>query len=214
MSLVAAGARRERIGVLGGSFNPVHNGHLLLAQSALEQFELDRVLFMPCAVQPHKSPGTLAPAVLRETMLEAAILDNLSFDLLDMELRRGGVSYTVDSLRELHARHPRSDLFFLVGADTLTELHAWKDIDTVLDLCSMAVFARPGYDVHALEPAMLRLTSPWAERLLANICNVRQVDISASDIRHRVAEGLSIRYLVPQPVEMIIMEHHLYRRDF
>lgn len=203
--------RRERLGILGGSFNPVHNGHLLLAQTALEQFDLDRILFMPCAVQPHKPPAALAPASLRETMLEAAILDNLSFDLLDIELRRGGISYSVDSLREIRALHPQAELFFLIGADTLPDLHGWKDIYTLLDRCTFAVFARPGFDEQAIRPEALELKPPWPERLLQKVCCARRIDISSSDIRHRVAEGLSIRYLVPQAVEMIIMEHHLYR---
>jgi len=201
---------RDRLGIFGGSFNPIHNGHLLLAQTALEQFNLDRIFFMPCAVQPHKHPAVLAPGPLRETMIEMAILDNLSFDLLDIELRRGGISYSVDSLREIRALHPHADLFFLIGADSLPDLHGWKDIYSVLDMCTFAVFARPGYDTHVLCPEMLKLNPPWSERLLRHICDVRRIDISSSDIRHRVAEGLSIRYLVPQAVEMVIMEHHLY----
>lgn len=212
MNTKAGGIRTgERLGILGGSFNPVHTGHLLLAQTALEQFDLDRILFMPCAVQPHKSAELLAPAALRETMIEAAILDNLSFDLLDIELRRGGVSFSVDSLREIKNLYPHADLFFLIGTDTLTDLHRWKDIYTILELCTFAVFSRPGFDAQGLSPEQLRLRSPWPERLLQNICRLRQIDISSSDVRHRVAEGLSIRYLVPQTVEMILMEHHLYR---
>lgn len=207
----ASGGSRERLGIFGGSFNPVHTGHLLLAQTALEQFGLDRVLFVPCAVQPQKNPRLLAPAEQREAMLAAAIMDNPRFDLLDIELRRGGVSYTVDSLRELRPLYPQADFLFMIGADTLTELHGWKDIGTILELCSFIVFARPGYDLAALRPEMLKLPPPWPERLLRNICSVRQMDISSSDIRHRVAEGLNIRYLVPQQVEMIIMERHLYR---
>lgn len=203
--------RRERLGIFGGSFNPVHLGHLLLAQTALERFDLDRVLFMPCAVQPHKDPRGLASAAHREAMVEAAILDNLGFELLDIELRRGGVSYSVDSLREIRSVHPNADLFFMIGADTLLELHGWKDIETVLSLCEFIVFARPGHELTHLSPEALKLPAPWPGRLVQNICSVRQIDISSSDIRHRVAEGLSIRYLVPQPVEMIIMEHHLYR---
>lgn len=211
MNASAPNRRRERLGILGGSFNPVHLGHLLLAQTALERFDLDRVLFMPCAVQPHKDPRGLASAAHREAMVEAAILDNLGFDLLDIELRRGGVSYTVDSLREIRSQYPNADLLFMIGADTLPELHGWKNIEAVLSLCAFIVFARPGYDLQKHSPETLKLPSPWPDRLGRNICNVRQIDISSSDIRHRIAEGLSIRYLVPQPVEMIIMEHHLYR---
>lgn len=207
----AQGRRRQRLGVFGGSFNPVHTGHLLMAQTALECFDLDRVLFMPCAVQPHKSARLLAPAAQRAAMLTSAIMDNPGFEMLDIELRRGGVSYTVDSLRELRVLYPQADLFFMIGADTLMELHGWKDIGTVLELCHFAVFARPGYDVESLRPEALKLPPPWPEQLLHHICSVRRIDISSSDIRHRVAEGLNIRYLVPQQVEMIIMEHHLYR---
>ena len=204
-------ARRERLGILGGSFNPVHMGHLLVAQEALECFQLDRVLFMPCAVQPHKNPRVLASAALREAMLEAALLDNLDFDLLDIELRRGGVSYTVDSLREIRGLYPGAERVFIIGADTLPELHGWKDIGEILDLCRFAVLARPGHDLSLLRADRLGLPSPWPERLLAGVARSRQVDISSSDIRHRIAEGLSIRYLVPQAVEMIIREHHLYQ---
>jgi len=198
-----------RLGIFGGSFNPVHLGHLLLAQTACEQFDLDRVLFMPCAVQPHKQPRTLAPAEQRLAMVEAAIMDNPAFELLDIECRRGGISYTVDSLRELNQLYPGDELHFMIGTDTLLELHGWKDIGTVLALCRFIVLARPGYDVPV--PGRLRLPAPWPDRLLENVCRVRQVDISSSDIRHRVAEGMGIRYLVPQSVEMMIREHHLYQ---
>ncbi len=198
----------ERVGIFGGSFNPIHLGHLLLAQTALEWFDLSRVLFMPCAIQPHKDPGLLAPAAVRKTMVEAAIEDNPAFDLLDIELRRGGVSYSVDSLRTIREQMPRAELFFMIGADTLRELHAWKDIASVLELCRFAVFARPGVRVR---PGDIKLAAPWPESLLKGICSIRQLDISSSDIRHRVAEGLNIRYLVPSQVEMIIGEHHLYR---
>ncbi|HAS81627.1 MAG TPA: nicotinic acid mononucleotide adenylyltransferase [Verrucomicrobia bacterium] len=198
----------ERYGIFGGSFNPIHIGHLLLAQTALEWFDLDRVLFMPCAVQPHKEPGLLAPAAVRKTMIEAAIEDHPAFELLDIELQRGGVSYSVDSLRTIREKMPRAELFFMIGADTLLDLYAWKDIDKVLALCRFAVFARPGVVVR---PDDIKLADPWPETLLKGLCFIRQLDISSSDIRHRVAEGLNIRYLVPPQVEMIISEHHLYR---
>ncbi len=205
-------SNRERIGILGGSFNPVHLGHLLLAQTAIEQLELNRVLFMPCAIQPHKSSGMLAQGDLRKRMLESAIQDHPAFELLDIELQRGGVSYSVDSLRTLSRLYPNAQLFFLIGADTLIDLHLWKDIDAIFGLCTLAVFARPGYDLDILDPEQLCLSAAKVERIRNHVIRVRQVDISASDIRHRVAEGLNIRYLVPQSVEMIIQEHHLYQR--
>ncbi len=212
MNTLLLNSKRERIGILGGSFNPVHLGHLLLAQTAIEQLELNRVLFMPCAIQPHKSAGVLAPGDLRKRMLEAAIEDHPAFELLDIELQRGGISYSVDSLRTLSRLYPDADLFFLIGADTLADLHLWKEIDAITDLCTLAVFARPGYDLEILDPGQLCLTAAQVEHLRNHVIRVRQMDISASDIRHRVAEGLNIRYLVPQSVEMIIQEHHLYQR--
>jgi nicotinate-nucleotide adenylyltransferase len=211
MQTVNVSSKTERIGVFGGSFNPIHIGHLVTAQTALERYELDRVLFMPCAIQPHKDPRLLAPADVRGRMVEAAIMDNPAFELLDVELQRGGVSYTIDSLKEVGSRFPRAELFLMVGSDTLMELHAWKSIDEILTRCRFIVFARPGYDLDRLSADALRLADPWPERLLQNACQIRQIDVSATEIRHRVAEGLSIRYLVPQVVEMIIMEHNLYR---
>jgi nicotinate-nucleotide adenylyltransferase len=203
-------SNKPRLGILGGSFNPIHMGHLLLAQSALDAFDLSKVLLMPCRIQPLKDPTMLASPTHRVAMLEHAIADNLQLELLDIEIARGGSSFAVDSVREIKKLYPEADLFFIIGADTLPDLHRWHDIYTLLSLCTFATFSRPGQDVLGFSEADLQLESPWGERLLDTVARGRMLEISSSDIRHRVAEGMSIRYLVPPLVEMYITEHRLY----
>ena len=183
----------------------------MLAQGALETYELDLVLFMPCARPPHKDPGMLLSGEVRMEMLEAALEGDLRFETCSLELDRGGVSYAVDTLRELTDRYPDSDFYFIIGDDTLVELHLWRHIYDLLPLCTFVTFAR-GYD-DPIRPDMLRLDAPWPERLLSNVTMGRRFEVSSSDIRHRVAEGMSIRYLVPDAVDMYITEHHLYLGD-
>jgi nicotinate-nucleotide adenylyltransferase len=202
---------RSKVGILGGTFNPVHLGHLIVAQSALETFELSTMLLVPCAKPPHKAVPSLASAADRLAMVELAIEGDPRLAASDLEVRRGGVSYAVDTLTALRAADPDHDFFFVIGADTLTELHSWRRIDELLQLCEFVTFGRPGFDLSSLRPKDLCLPPPWPERLLARATSGIHIDISSSVIRHRVAEGMSIRYLVPPAVEMYIAEHGLYR---
>lgn len=204
------GSRQRRLGILGGTFNPIHTGHLILAQNAIEVFDLSQVLFVPCASPPHKDTSALAPAAHRLAMVTEAIEGNLMFEVSDVEIQRGGVSYAIDTVSALLDRYADTELCFIIGSDTLTELHLWRHIHSLLTLCRFVTLARPGYDLAAIRPADLHLDPPWPERLLENAQGSRLIDISSSDIRHRVAEGLSIRYLVPEAVEMYIAEHGLY----
>lgn len=197
-----------RLGILGGSFNPVHLGHLIMAQDALELFDLAKVLFIPCAQPPHKPRMALVPGEHRLAMLEAAIEGELSFEVSDIELRRQGVSYTVDTLRELATLYPGVELCFIIGTDSLAELHLWRDVEALLSLCRVLTIARPGTDPATWGAC---LPGPWRDRLLADVRVGHSLAVSSTDIRRRVAEGLSIRYLVPPAVEMYITEHSLYR---
>jgi len=201
---------QSRIGILGGTFNPVHIGHLVLAQIALESFDLRKVLLIPCAKPPHKERGNLLSAGHRVAMLEAALEDSLTLELCDIEVRREGPSYSIDTVEQLREEYPGMELCFLIGSDTLPELHSWHRIYDLLERCRFITFLRPGHGPEMPEPESLRLDPPWPERLLKDVMTGRRIDISSSDIRHRVAEGMSVRYMVPRAVETYIAEHGLY----
>jgi nicotinate-nucleotide adenylyltransferase len=190
--------RRPRLGILGGSFNPIHHGHLIVATRVAEALGLERVLLILAATSPLKDPRELAPARDRWEMLRRAIRGNALFEACDLELRRGGISYTVDTLRELHRRRP-AEYRLILGADAARLLPRWKHAGEVLRLAPIAVAARPG---HGTVPGLPK----------KDIVEVPLVEISGTEIRDRVRRGLSIRYLVPDPVERYILRKGLYRR--
>ncbi|MCX6995656.1 MAG: nicotinate-nucleotide adenylyltransferase [Kiritimatiellaeota bacterium] len=200
-----------KLGLLGGTFNPVHMGHLILAQDALERFGLDRVLLIPCAQPPHKQAPRLAAAAERLAMLRLAVAGDPRFEVSAVELERGAPSYAVDTVRPLRAEQPERRLFFIIGTDALLELHQWHAIGELLELCEFSTMLRPGFPVEFLGAERLNLPAPWPERLLHNLFTGHAVDISATDIRQRLAEGRSIRYLVPPAVGQYIFEQGLYR---
>lgn len=200
----------QRIGILGGTFNPVHLGHLIMAKDAIELFDLTMVMFIPCFIPPHRKHTTPIAANHRLSMLAAAIEDDLCLELNNIEIRRGGVSYAIDTITALKKKSPAAELYFIIGTDTLLELHSWKNIYDLLELCTFVTISRPGFNTNTIKPEDLKLNSPWPERLLGNMAAGHGIDISSSDIRYRIAEGMSIRYLVPPAVEMYIAEHNLY----
>jgi len=200
---------KERIGVFGGSFDPVHMGHLTIAQDAVEQLELDRLIFVPAALSPHKQSCAPVEGRHRLEMLELATEDNLRLEVSDMEVARGGISYTMDTIRYLRADHSGAELFFIVGLDSLSELHLWRHVDELLESCTLVPFGRGGEDPAAVAETC-QLSMDWKTKLLGRLIRIHEIDISASEIRMRIAEGLSIRYLVPPEVAMYIAEHNLY----
>ncbi len=186
-----------KIGVLGGSFNPIHCGHLRLAEEAREALRLDRVLFIPAGHRPHKPQRGLIDGRHRLAMVRLAIKGRPAFAASAIELQRAGPSYTVETLLALQRRYgARTRLCFVSGADTLQELKIWKDLDRVLRLCTFVVATRPGYAWRARQGITRLAMTPLA--------------VSASDIRRRVHQGRSIRYLVPDAVERYIARHRLY----
>lgn len=203
------GESTERIGVFGGSFDPVHIGHLIIAQDAVEQLELDRLIFVPTTVSPHKQHCQPVEGRHRLEMLELATENNLRFEVSDLELARGGVSYTFDTIQHVQADHLGAELFFVVGLDSLVDLHLWRNAAELLECCTVVPFGRGGEDpVEIAEKS--GLSTVWKTKLLARLIRIHEIEVSASEIRMRIAEGLSIQTLVPPEVEMYIAEHHLY----
>lgn len=203
---------KHKVGLLGGSFNPVHMGHLILAQDAMEQAGLDEMIFIPCAVPAHKDPGSLISFEHRFSMLELAVEDNPDFSVSDIENLRAGVSYTIDTIRHLKQMHPDAEFHFIIGSDSLPELQTWMKIYELLEECCFVIMARPGFKASEMTKERINLRDPWPARLLEQVVTGHEVEISSTDIRMRVAEGMSIRYLVPPAVEMYIYEHSLFQK--
>jgi nicotinate-nucleotide adenylyltransferase len=192
-----SGVHPLRLGLYGGTFDPIHHGHLILARDAIEQLGLERIVFLPAAISPHKlARAPSAPAELRGAMVAAAIADEPRFVMDDSELRRSGPSFTIESVEQIRARHPEARLYYLIGADNLRELPTWRRFDELSRLVQFVVFGR------SLKKSDTAHEFPVVPR---------RIDISATEIRDRVARGASIRYLVPEPVRLLIASHHLYQ---
>jgi nicotinate-nucleotide adenylyltransferase len=194
------------LGILGGTFDPPHYGHLALAENARVQLQLDRVLFVPAGQQPLKRDRHITPVHHRTAMVEAAIADNPGFSLSRVDLDRPGPHYTADTLALLQDTYPKAELFFLIGGDSLAQLAAWHDPAGIVQRARLAVMPRPGWevDLHELEQTVPEI----CERLVW--LDTPSLDISASDLRRRARQGLPLRYLVPPAVEAYVREHRLY----
>ena len=200
-----------RLGILGGSFDPVHCGHLLLAECCREQCRLDAVWFLPTAVPPHKQTQELTPAAERIEMLELAIAGNPALSVCRYETDRGGVNYTVDTLTHFYKEDPGRELFFLMGADMLLDLPNWRDAPRVCELAMPVVVRRP--DVQAMDFKCLReIAGPERiEQIRNHQVEMPRIGISSTEVRCRIQTNQSIRYRVPRAVEMYIETHGLYK---
>ncbi len=196
----------ERIGILGGTFDPIHYGHLAIAEEARWQLDLARVFFVPAARQPLKGRHHV-PAEHRLAMTRLATGDNPCFEVCDLEVRRAGPSYTIDTIVALEADNRGAEFVFLVGADVLNDLHRWHAIDRLLVLCHFAIFTRPGY---ALDLGRVETVLPTAHGRIQGV-EGPALDISATDLRRRLAESAPVRYQMPDVVIRYIEEHGLYR---
>lgn len=188
-----------RIGILGGTFNPIHTAHIKLAELVKERLKLDKVIFMPAYIPPHKKDPDIIDAELRLEMVKCAIEDKPGFEASDMEINRKGTSYSVDTLKLLKEKHgPEAELFFIAGSDSLDELPMWKDIDRVFELSHFVVATRPRFPLKNVPREV-------------EVLQIPEMDISSSDIRNRLREGKSIKGIVPEKVIAYIRRKKLYK---
>jgi nicotinate-nucleotide adenylyltransferase len=211
-----------RIGIFGGTFNPVHLGHLRSVEEVREAFALDRIYFVPAAQPPHKKTNALADAKHRLKMVELAVADNPSFIASAIELERSGPSYSIDTIRRFHTDLPDAVFFFILGLDAFREIHTWKEYTLIPSLCNLIVTSRPGLSTPPIDqviPVALQ-TTLWYDPALkmyrhtSGHCltfhEIQGLNISASQVRQIVRQKKSLRYLVPSAVEAYITEHTLY----
>lgn len=203
-------ASRKRVGIFGGSFDPIHIGHLLIAETATEAASLDQVRLVPAAKSPLKPHGPAASSRARLEMTSLAISGNSRFHVDDIEIRREGISYTVDTLQELVSQNPDWDLFLIVGADSIERFSQWRQPERICELATPLVVARRGHDPDFSHLAKFVSGERLAEIRAASF-DFPLIEISSTDLRRRIAESRSIRYRTPRAVEAYIENAGLYR---
>jgi nicotinate-nucleotide adenylyltransferase len=187
-----------KIGILGGTFNPIHIGHLILAEEAREKLNLDRIIFVPTFLPPHKDNSDIAGANDRLTMVRLAVANNKYFSVSDLEIMRDGQSYTIDTIKEFKREYSRDELYFIIGSDLLKYLDDWKDLNDVIKMVKFIAATRPGYPLEKI-PSYIATVA------------IRAVDVSGFEIRSCIKENKSFRYLVPDSVYEYIIKRKLYK---
>ena len=204
--------KRKKIGIMGGTFNPIHNGHLVLGQTAYEQFKLDQILFMPTKNPYYKKLNHTATLEDRVNMVKLAIEANDAFAFSDLELLREGNTYTVETLKILTRENPDTEYYFIMGADSLYHFETWKDAASILKMAILLVAARDDVSSHAIEGQIEYLENKYEEGNIQCLMTPN-LEISSNNIRKRCREGKSIRYLVPDQVIKYIKDHGLYENS-
>lgn len=198
----------KKVGIMGGTFNPIHYGHLFLAENAYEQLGLDRVLFIPTKNPPHKAKPDAVTDQQRVDMISLAISDNPHFELSMMELEREGMTYTADTLTILNERHPEVEYFFLVGADSLFMMQDWHKPQRIFDLCTVVVAGRDNVDQEQIEQHIKYLNTIYKARIVT--IQMPTIQIASAVIRERIGMNKTIRYYVPAGVLDYIKKNALY----
>lgn len=200
----------SKIGIMGGTFNPIHFAHLILAESAYEQFSLDKIIFMPSKNPPHKSHDEIVSDELRSNMIQLAIEGNPHFEFSGLELNREGTTYTYETIEELTKEYPNNEYYFILGADSLFDFEKWKNPVRILELTNIVAAGRD----HLSENKLKKQIEYLSEKYNANIYLLKtpNMDISSQMLRKKVKIGETIRYYLPDVVEQYIIEHKLYSR--
>jgi nicotinate-nucleotide adenylyltransferase len=208
--VVTWGIKTMRLGVFGGTFNPVHLGHLILAEQCREQGRLDQVVFIPAARPPHKQSTELASYTQRVEMLTLATSGQPAFRIDELEKDRPGPSFTIDTLLQLRERHPEAEMFLIIGSDTLRDLPQWYQPVRILELAGLLVVPRTGWSIPGEAEVKKTLPVPDCFPLRYQKCEIPLIDIASRDLRRRIAQGRSVRYMVPRAVEAYVQDKNLY----
>ncbi len=196
---------------MGGTFDPIHYGHLVTAEAARDRFKLDTVLFVPSGQPPHKKDYRVTSTEDRLMMTVLAVVTNEYFDVSRIEIDRQGYSYTIDTIKELRNQLPDTELYFITGADAVLEILTWKSMSEILDDCHLVAATRPGYQLDGLRNDLKSAVGKNIHKI--HYFEVPALAISSTDIRNRVAEGMPIKYLLPESVEQYILKTRLYREE-
>ncbi|CAH2214174.1 nicotinate-nucleotide adenylyltransferase [Tepidibacter aestuarii] len=199
----------KKIGIMGGTFNPIHYGHLATAEAVRNRYDLDKIIFMPSGNPPHKSKKEIIDKKHRYNMTMIATMSNIYFETSDIEIKRDGMTYTVDTLEQLKENYKNSQIFFITGADALCDIDSWKYLDKNFELATFVGATRPGIECDEVNQKIDQLKQKYN----ANILNiyVPSLDISSTDLRERIKKIESIKYLLPENVEKYIYKNNLYR---
>jgi nicotinate-nucleotide adenylyltransferase len=216
----------QRLGIIGGTFNPIHYGHLAAADEVRDRLKLDQVLFIPSFLPPHKQEEDMPSAAQRMEMARLAVKGHDQFKVSDLEVKRGGKSYTIDTIEALRSLHTDSDLYFITGLDSFLDIQTWKEWERLLRICSFVVLSRPGYsfadlkkiefmngssrDLAALDRQETSETVVTSDAVKIILERISLYDISSTDIRTRVRQARTIKYHLPESVEHYIIENKLY----
>lgn len=200
-----------KIGIMGGTFNPVHTGHLLLAQTAYNEADLDKVMFLPNGISYMKKNTNVLKAAHRLKMVELAIMDNPAFFASDIEIKRAGNTYTCDTLLQLKDENPQNHYYFILGADSLFSIENWKNPQIIFENCTILAAVRDGVSGARMQEKCKELMARFAADI--KLLPFPETDISSTEIRALCAKGKSIRYMVPEQVRMYIEENGLYTNE-
>ncbi|MBQ7724455.1 MAG: nicotinate-nucleotide adenylyltransferase [Lachnospiraceae bacterium] len=198
----------KRTGILGGTFNPIHTGHLILAEQARSEYSLDEVLIIPSGISYFKKGTDIPDGKIRLKMCELAVKDNPGFTVSDIEIKREGNTYTADTIRELREKTPDDQLFFITGADILHEIGSWKEPKVIFDNCTLLVSVRNNESEDDLRTDMDMLKERYGARI--SILHTTNIDISSSMIRKLISEKKSVRYYLPEALREFILENKIY----